>query len=237
MSYQNPDSNDLDRIHSAVVREKADLPAGTESAPVWVIFLGFIAAALAGTQVTGVAKTFTLDSQTYHAPLVDPRPAIEGEGAALDPFALAMKKGSGTYALCGGCHMADGKGQPGVYPPLAGSEWVTGGTDRLARVVFHGLIGPVTAAGVTVNNPAGMPAQGAALGDQEIANVLTYVRNSFGNTGTMVTKEMVAAGREASKAQTKQWTAAELEAYASKNLPGDVPAGPGATAAAAPAAK
>jgi mono/diheme cytochrome c family protein len=234
MSHTNPDSNDLDRIHSAVKREKADLPAGNESAPFWVIILGFVAAMMAGSQLTD-ASAFTLESREPTKALMDPRPIIGGADANLDPFQTAMKKGAGTYALCQGCHMADGKGQPGNFPPLAGSEWITGGTERSIRVVLHGLTGPVTAAGMTVNNPTGMPAQGAALGDQEIANVLTYIRNNFGNTGPMVTKEMVTKVRGETAGRTAQWTAADLEAFASKDVPGEIPAGPGATVA--PAAK
>jgi mono/diheme cytochrome c family protein len=235
MSYNNPDSNDLDRIHAAVRREKADLPAGNESAPFWVIILGFVAAVAAGTQINASASHFDLESHNASVALIDPRPTGGGPEVALDPFQTAMKKGAGTYALCQGCHMADGKGQPGNFPPLAASEWITGGTERSIRVVINGLIGPVTAAGMTVNNPAGMPAQGAVLNDQDIANVLTYVRNSFGNTGPMVTKEMVAKVRTDIGTRTAQWTAADLETFATKNVEGPIPAGPGATAA--PAAK
>jgi mono/diheme cytochrome c family protein len=235
MSYPNPDHNDIDRIHSSVKREKADLPAGTEPAPVWIMFLGIIAAVIAGTQLIPGAQAFSLDSRGTTMALQDPRPKIEGAGADLDPFQFAMKKGANTYALCGGCHMSNGAGVPGQYPPLAASEWITGGTERSIRVVLHGLIGPVTAAGVTINNPTGMPAQGAALSDTEIANVITYIRNSFGNTGPMVTKEMVAKVRGETASRSSQWTAAELASFEKKDVPGAIPAGPGATAA--PAAK
>jgi mono/diheme cytochrome c family protein len=235
MSNNHPDSNDLDRIHAAVRREKADLPAGNESAPFWVIMLGFLAAVIAGTQLSGRVEAFTLESTGSGFAAIDPRPIGAGEGPKLDEFQTAMKKGAGTYALCQGCHMADGKGQPGIFPPLAGSEWISEGTERSIRVVLHGLMGPVTAAGITINNPAGMPAQGAALGDLEVANVLTYVRNSFGNTGPMVTKEMVAKVRADTAGRTVQWTAADLDSFAAKNVPGPIPAGPGATVA--PAAK
>jgi mono/diheme cytochrome c family protein len=233
MSYNNPDSNDLDRIHAAVRREKADLPAGTEPAPFWVIILGFVAAVVAGTQINANAAHFDLESHGESVAFIDPRPKGAGADVALDPFQTAMKKGAGTYALCQGCHMADGKGQPGNFPPLAASEWISGGTERSIRVVLNGLTGPVTAAGMTVNNPAGMPAQGAALSDQDIANVLTYVRNQFGNTGTMVTKEMVTKVRTEVGTRSAQWTAADLEPFASKNVEGPIPAGPGATAATA----
>jgi hypothetical protein len=75
---------------------------------------------------------------------------------------------------------------------------------------------------------------GAAMSAQDLANVLTYVRNSWGNEGSMVTKEMVEKVRSEEKRAT-QWTEADLKPFADKNVPGDVPAGPGATAA--PAAK
>jgi len=80
-----------------------------------------------------------------------------------------------------------------------------------------------------------MPPQGLTFSDQDIANVLTYVRNSFGNQCTMVTKEMVAKVRADCTAHPAQWTAAELDKFAKEDVPGEVPGGPGA--GAAPAAK
>jgi mono/diheme cytochrome c family protein len=164
----------------------------------------------------------------------DPRPGAGDAGAALDPFALAMKKGASGYAVCGGCHQGNGGGIPGQFPPLAGSEWVNGGTERLVRVVQHGLVGAITVKGQGYNTPGGMQAFGAAMSSQDLANVLTYIRNTWGNEGTMVTKEMVQKVRDEEKRAT-QWTEAELKPFADKNVPGEIPAGPGATAAAAPA--
>jgi hypothetical protein len=111
-----------------------------------------------------------------------------------------------------------------------------GGTERLIRIVQHGLVGPVTVNGQGYNTPGGMQPFGAAMSSQDLANVLTYIRNSWGNEATMVTKEMVQKVRDEEK-RASQWTAAELEPFAEKNVPGEIPAGPGATAAAAPAAK
>ena len=229
-SNSNPDSNDLDRIHSAVKREKVDLPAGSEAAPMWAIFLGFLVAVFAGGQLGTANGFFSVESKPAFPMAGDPRPLSSGAGAQLDPFALALKKGAATYAVCGGCHQGSGLGVPGQFPPLAGSEFAQAGTERLIRIALHGLVGPVTVKGVGFNTPGGMPPQGMALGDQDIANVLTYVRNSFGNEGTMVTKEMVSKVR-AAEARTAQWTEADLEKYAKANVPGDIPAGPGATGA------
>ena len=167
----------------------------------------------------------------------DTRPNNGGDQGALDPFAQAMKKGSSGYAVCGGCHQGNGGGLPGQFPPLAKSEFVLGGTERLIRIVQHGLTGPVTVNGQGFNTPGGMQPFGATMSTQDLANVLTFVRNSWGNEAPMITKEMVQKVRDEEK-RAAQWTAAELEPFAKKNVPGDVPAGPGATAAAAaPAAK
>jgi mono/diheme cytochrome c family protein len=149
----------------------------------------------------------------------------------MDPFQMAMKKGASGYAVCGGCHQGNGMGIPGQFPPLAGSEWVTGGTERLVRVVQHGLVGAITVKGQGYNTPGGMMAFGAAMSAGDLANVLTYVRNTWGNEATMITKEMVEKVRSV-ETRTAQWTAPELEKFAAANVPGDIPAGPGAAAPA-----
>ena len=229
----NPDANDIDRIHSAVTREKVDLPAGSEAAPMWAIFIAMIVAVFAGSHLGMMSNLFSIESKVAFAPAGDPRPNTGGAGAQLDPFAQAMKKGAATYAVCGGCHQGSGMGVPGQFPPLAGSEFVQGGTERLIRIALNGVQGAITVKGTGFNTPGGMPPQGLMLGDQDIANVITYIRNSFGNEGPMVTKEMVAKVRADAASHTAQWTAAELEEFAKKNVPGDIPAGPGATAAPA----
>ncbi|MBE2284177.1 MAG: cytochrome c [Prosthecobacter sp.] len=233
----NPDSTDLDRLHAAVKREKEDLAPESQPAPLWAIFLLMLVAIVAGGQIGQMTGGWSFDvSNPFSVAGTggDPRPGGGAAGDALDPFALAMKKGASGYSVCGGCHQGNGAGIPGQFPPLAGSEWVNGGTERLIRVVQHGLTGPITVKGAGFNTPGGMMPFGAAMSSQDLANVLTFVRNSWGNEGTMVTKEMVQKVRDEEKRAT-QWTAADLEPFAEKNVPGDIPAGPGATAAAAPA--
>ena len=224
-SAYNPDTTDLDRLHPAVKREKADLAPGTDPAPMWVIFIGFIVAIIAGGQLgvnTG-GFSFETSNPLAGAKVPDPRPGAGGAGAVLDPMQLAMKKGSATFALCGGCHQGSGMGVPGLFPPLAGSDWVMGGTERNIRVVLNGLTGPIKVKGADFVAPAPMPPQGAVLSDADIANVLTYVRNSWGNKAGMVTKEMVQKVREAEKARAAPWTMSELEKHANADVPGDAP--------------
>lgn len=230
-SFQ-PDSTDLDRLHSAVKREKEDLQPAGAPAPMFVMFLAMIVAVIAGSQWPMVGdSSFETSNPFNFMAAKDPRPGAGDGAAAMDPFQTAMKKGASGYAVCGGCHQGNGMGIPGQFPPLAGSEWVTGGTERLIRVVQHGLVGAITVKGQGYNTPGGMMAFGAAMSAGDLANVLTYIRNSWGNESTMITKEMVEKVR-AAETRTTQWTAAELEKFASANVPGDVPAGPGATASA-----
>ncbi len=129
----------------------------------------------------------------------------------IDPLVLGKKQ----YALaCVTCHMPNGQGLPGTYPPLAGSEWVLGSEERLISIVLHGLKGPVTVKGQTYN-AAAMPAFGPVAGggynwsDEKIAAVLTYVRHEWGNAAGPITTERVAELR-AKEEGRKEWTEAEL---------------------------
>ena len=229
---QNYDDTDLDRLHAAVKREKPDVAPGREPVPVALLVAAFVVMVLSGgylgayTHVSG----FRFDqSSAFAGKPADPRPVKIEEGPALDAFQLAMKKGLSVYNNCVGCHQPNGQGLPGINPPLAGSEWVQGGTERLVRVAIHGLMGPVTVKGVAYNSAMVPP----PLNDTEIAQVLTYIRNSWGNQAPMVTKEMIAKARASIGSHTGPWKADELAPFAEKNIPGEIPAGPGATVPAA----
>jgi mono/diheme cytochrome c family protein len=110
-------------------------------------------------------------------------------------------------ALCLTCHQADAKGLPGIYPPLAASDWIVGEPRPLIRVVLHGLSGPIQVNGQTYGVMS-MPPMG--LSDQHLAEVLSYVRASFGNTAPAVTPEQIAAERAATQGRATPWTAADL---------------------------
>ncbi len=126
-----------------------------------------------------------------------------------DETATAMLRGKQVYALCTGCHQDNGLGNPTLALPLAGSEWVAPeGVNRLIRIPLKGLTGPFKAAGKEMN--AAMLAIGADLTDQQVADVLTYVRNSWGNKASLVTPEQVAKIRAEIKDRTDPYTQEEL---------------------------
>jgi mono/diheme cytochrome c family protein/Cu/Ag efflux protein CusF len=125
--------------------------------------------------------------------------------ATVTPELLAA--GTGVYnRVCIACHQPTGAGIPTVYPPLAGSPIVTGDARRLARILLHGLQGPVPVNGVTYNNL--MPGLAAQFNDAELAAVLSYVRNSWGNSAPAVPASVLATERAASR--NAPWTWAEL---------------------------
>ncbi len=112
--------------------------------------------------------------------------------AAGEPTAEVMALGKTQYAACMACHGMDGGGAAGVGPPLAGSEWVTGPVENLILIQLRGLQGPIKVKGTEYNLI--MPPQ-AHQTDDQIAAVLTFIRNSFGNKASAVTAEQVAALR------------------------------------------
>jgi mono/diheme cytochrome c family protein len=110
--------------------------------------------------------------------------------------------------ICQTCHQVSGQGVPGVFPPLAGSEWAQGSEERIIRIVLFGLNGPITVEGKEYNNA--MASLGGMLKDEQIANVLTYVRSEWGNSAPEVKAETVARIRGENVGRTAPFTSAEL---------------------------
>ncbi|MFO1406871.1 MAG: cytochrome D1 domain-containing protein [Steroidobacteraceae bacterium] len=119
--------------------------------------------------------------------------------AGLDARVAEGKKVFDT--VCMACHQADGKGLPGAFPPLAGSDYLLGDPSRAVGVVVNGLQGEVVVNGTKFNSV--MPAM-VQLSDQEIADALTYALNTWGNKGGSVTVAQVAAERAKAAATPKK---------------------------------
>ena len=109
--------------------------------------------------------------------------------APIDPAVIEAGKAQYMAATCFVCHGMNGEGGP-IGPPLAGSDWVAGPVSNLIRIQLRGLTGPLTVSGKLYNLPAPM-APLPQHDDQKIAEVLTYVRNSFGNKASAVLPEQV----------------------------------------------
>ena len=127
------------------------------------------------------------------------------KAVVLTPRDLGKRVFSTT---CITCHQANGLGVPGVFPPLAGSDWAQGSEERVIRIVLLGLTGPVTVTGKEFNSS--MASLGGLLKDDQIANALTYVRSEWGNNAPEVKAETVARIRAELGSRTAPWSAAEL---------------------------
>lgn len=107
---------------------------------------------------------------------------------------IQIQRGKQVFTqTCFACHQLKGEGIPGVFPPLAGSDFLMSDKARSIRIVSKGLTGKITVLSKTYDSV--MPAQ--TLTEEQIANVLTYVRNSFGNTGDPVSIDEVRATQQA----------------------------------------
>ncbi len=113
-----------------------------------------------------------------------------------------IEAGKALFAgTCSTCHQASGEGMPGVFPPLANSDYIAADPMHVPQVILHGLEGPITVNGKEYNSI--MPPMGQ-LTDDEVANIATYVLNTWGNPGGQVTKEQAAEIRTVKPANASE---------------------------------
>jgi nitrite reductase (NO-forming)/hydroxylamine reductase len=155
------------------------------SRPLHGVWLAPLAASLA------LAANAQQPSTSSSAPQVHQAEAAAGAA----PTPERMKAGEAVFNLaCVACHQATGEGLPGAFPPLAKSDYLLSNPERAVGVVVRGLTGEVTVNNVKYNSV--MPAM-TQLSDQQVADVVTYVLNSWGNKGGVIPVERVAAERAA----------------------------------------
>ena len=137
-------------------------------------------------------------------------PFLSGCGNTNKQIEVAdLEQGKKRFeAYCAACHQSAGTGIEGRVPPLTGSPWVAGTETRLVRIVLHGLRGPIEIAGTTYNLE--MPGFGMAFKDEEIATMLSYVRQQYGGPSPPITEAIVSRIRAATKDRTTYWTVDEL---------------------------
>ena len=162
------------------------------------------AAALIAADNKVVAKI-----QAAAAPAPAATPAVPAAaGAFVKASDEQMKRGLAVYSrTCIACHQPTGMGLPPVFPPIANAPIAVGNPELPIKFILQGLMGPITVNGMTYNSMM-PPVPGVSDGD--IADVLTYVRQSFGNKGNPVSVDQVKAVRAATAGRTAMWTTAEL---------------------------
>jgi mono/diheme cytochrome c family protein len=216
------ESEDVQQVHAAIQREKLEPRVGLEPLSLWLIAVYGLAIFFGGAYLGRYSGNFSGDGLD---PLGGaPRAGKKGGGAQTGPQVelTSAERGKKIFsANCAVCHQPSGIGAPGQgYPPLVGSEWVTGGTKRLGMIVLKGLEGPLTVKGAKYGSAVMQPWD-KTLSDAKIADVLTYIRQEWGNTAGPVSPEGVAALRKELANHPGSYTEADLQAVpADANLPG-----------------
>jgi mono/diheme cytochrome c family protein len=170
------------------------------------------------TEATVLARIKAVPSLTKPAAMIDSMLVWKDKPGWTPPKKAApltaadkqwVAAGEQTYMVtCGACHQPHGNGQEGLAPPLTNSEWVSGPSGRLIRIILQGVGGPIETNGKKFNMD--MPPLGAALSDEQVAQVASFVRRSFGNEASVIRTEEVASVREKTEDRAGLWTADEL---------------------------
>ena len=192
----------IQQVHARLLTTKPEKADGYSKLP--LVLLGLMCSAIFFGSIYLAHFSLRFDPLVYSEHANREKPGA----VKIVPLTRAQLGKKVFDATCITCHQANGLGVPGQYPPLVGSEWAQGSEERAIRIVLHGLNGPITVEGKEFNNV--MAPLGAALKDEQIANALSYVRASWGNTAPEVQPETVAKVRADTASRTSFWTAAEL---------------------------
>ncbi|MCS7063264.1 MAG: cytochrome c [Methylacidiphilales bacterium] len=211
------EDTDVEKIHAAILREKQEPQDGLEPLPLWLVLLFSIIIFWGGGYLFFYSGGFKHD--VYDEKLITWGPVTAtATQKTIDPIAIGKRL---YTANCAACHQATGLGLAGQYPPLADSEYVLGrdgwGTNHLIKLVLNGLEGPITVKGQPYNG--NMPAQKDILKDEQIAHILTYIRQEWGNNAPPITPQQVAAIRAEVGNRRAPWTLNELRAIPASDVP------------------
>lgn len=196
-------ASDVIPMHHPIMREMSEPQDGNEPTPLWLLMFYFALVGWGGWYLAMNSGDFQRDILTDDA--MQPGIGLTAPAPApVDPLVLGKR----VFNNCVTCHQQNGEGVTGTYPPLAGSELVHGQPETLARILLHGLHGPLTIKGATYNGD--MPAWDQ-LKDQQIAAVLTYVRASWDNGAPAIPVELITTIRKETQGRTQPWTWEELK--------------------------
>lgn len=198
------DSGEQD-LHDPLKLENEEPSTGDSPIPIFLLFLlaglcfwGGVYLVQFGGESGFSKEAYTLDYDP-HADVVIVQVSLFDRGAKV------------YQAQCAACHQGTGLGVAGVYPPLAASGWVTGHQESLARILINGLNGPIEVVGKSYNG--NMPAfgpNGLNLKPLDIAGVLTYIRQEWGNEASEFTEATMNSYMDQYASRATPWTAEEV---------------------------
>jgi mono/diheme cytochrome c family protein len=225
------ETEDVTRVHAAIKRENRDPETGNVPLPLW--FLAVCGIAVAGAFFYLGSYSGSFSGNVYNETAGSAAGGSETGGEAGGPAKelTPVEQGQLVFSqACASCHQASGAGVPGQYPSLVNATYVTGGSKRLLMILLNGLQGHLKTESGEFNGA--MPAQALTLTDKKLANLLTYIRQAWGNKAGPVTVEEVAAARKEVQAHSDPYNQAEIEA-----VPAAADMGGGAAKPAAAPAK
>ena len=139
-----------------------------------------------------------------------PPAAAEAKAAPDDPAAMLAHGKQIFTTTCQVCHQANGLGVPGAFPPLEGSEWVTGSTKRIVAILLHGINGEIVVKGEKFQNA--MPPFKDQFSSADIAAVATFIRQTFGKKTDVITAATVDEVKSKTASHAGPWAGgAELD--------------------------
>jgi mono/diheme cytochrome c family protein len=233
------ESSDVHQVHAAIQREKREPRVGLEPLSIWLIAVYGLAIFFGGAYLGRFSGNFSGDGLD---PLGGaPRPKKLGPNGPSEQTTELSQADRGKKifsANCAVCHQPNGLGAAGQgYPPLAGSEIVNGGSRRPAMIVLKGLQGPITVKGMQFGTAVMQPWD-KTLTDAKIADVLTYIRQEWGNKGGPVSTAQITALRKELASHPNSFVEADIHAVPEDaELPGGEPSGAKPPEAPAPAPK
>ena len=194
----------LQDVHAQLMREKTEPSEGFSPLPIFMLFIFGTLVFWGGIYIAQYSGGFDPLIYNEHLKPVE-KIVAAGPEAPFDYIAHGKKIFNRD---CIACHQASGMGVPGVFPPLVDSHWVNGNVKLPANIVITGLMGPITVKGTDYNSV--MPPLGSLLGDRDVAAVLSYIRQDWGNNADPVTEEVIAEVRAEFESRTDLWTIEEL---------------------------
>jgi len=191
--------DDMVEVHSELNREKHPPTQGFLIAPLIFVFMFGCLIFVCSIQLAHSTNGFEIHP---------PQEIVELSDEERESQRLERKYDSGKkiFSLrCASCHQSNGLGIATQYPPLAGSEWVSANPALITKIILKGLKGEITVKGEKYGTSAALNMAAVPIDDREIANVVTYVRQAWGNDFGELTTDEVATIRSDTVDQKDQW--------------------------------
>ncbi len=214
----------VSRLHAAAAREKGEHTISNTPVSLWIVLGVTLLALTAGAFFAGnVGSDWSIANRKGYVYTAEMPAGVGTVAGEMDPLekrqpANWINAGKAVYSNCVACHQPTGLGMAGQFPHLKGSEFVIHGEKRLAAILLRGMSGPCVVDGKSFNG--NMQSWNASLTPPQIAQVISYIRNEWGNVASVVYEDQIIEAKKLVGPLGTQLTEAELRAIPQdENLP------------------